>query len=66
MHQFSRDELREMFNESIREAKELAKQKGASVYYGIGDLWIREQPDGQRFVVIDRENGDREEVPYEQ
>ncbi len=38
MHQFSRDELREMFNESICEAKELAKQKGASVYYGIGDL----------------------------
>ena len=53
-----------MFNESIMEARQLAKRKGASIYYGIGDLWIRENAEGNKFIQIFKENGDDEEVPY--
>lgn len=64
MHQFTREELKEMFNESIMEARQLAKLKGASIYYGIGDLWIREDAEGNKFVQIFKEPGVAEEVPY--
>ena len=64
MHQFTREELKEMFNESILEARQLAKLKGASIYYGVGDLWIREDAEGNKFIQIFKDHGDDEEVPY--